>query len=296
MAERTLSSAAARSKHETRRIPCAHERDLLYRGVPLVMGILNATPDSFSDGGVFHTQDEAIAHAKRMQTEGADLIDVGGESTRPGSKPVPLEEELRRIIPLVSRLAKSLAIPLSVDTSKAEVARQALMAGACLVNDITALRQDPHMREVVLKSRAALILMHMQGNPRTMQQRPRYHDVARDVRSWLRNAALRAEAFGIDRARILLDPGLGFGKTVRHNLQLMHALKELVSLGYPVVLGPSRKSFIGKVLDVEIPERLFGTLGCVGWAFAQKVQMVRVHDVGPAVQVLRMLHALETSS
>jgi dihydropteroate synthase len=273
-------------------IPCRTTR-LVYRGRPLVMGIVNVTPDSFSDGGRFAGAAEAVAHGLRLEEEGADLLDVGGESTRPGAEPVPAAEERRRVLPVIARLADRVRIPISVDTSKAEVAREALEAGASLVNDVTALRGDPEMAAVVARGRAALVLMHMRGQPRTMQRAPRYRDVAGEVAAFLAQAARRAEAAGVERSRILLDPGLGFGKTVAHNLILLRSLGRLASLGYPLVLGPSRKSFIGKALNAEVGDRLAGTLACVAFAQRHGAHVVRVHDVKATVQLVKMLEAIE---
>jgi dihydropteroate synthase len=260
--------------------------------MPLVMGVLNVTPDSFSDGGRFLDAGAAAQRGMEMAAEGAALLDVGGESTRPGASPVPPEEELRRVIPVIRRLARAIRLPISVDTSKAEVAARALEAGASIVNDVTALRGDPRMAEVVARSRAGVVLMHMQGTPATMQRRPRYRNVVLEVAAFLRRSAARAEEAGIDRARIILDPGLGFGKSLRHNLELMNGLDALVALGYPVAVGPSRKSFIGKTLGVDIPERLEGTLACVAQAARAGVRIVRVHDVRSAVRFLRMQEAI----
>ena len=258
------------------------------------MGVLNVTPDSFSDGGAFQDPDAAVQRGIRMASDGADLIDVGGESTRPGSQPVPLEEELRRVLPVIRHLAKAVRIPLSIDTSKADVAAQALEAGASIINDVTALRGDPAMAGVVARSRAAVILMHMRGTPQTMQRRPRYRDVVSDVSAFLLEAARQAQEAGVDRSRILMDPGLGFGKTVAHNLALLRGLPRLVSLGFPVVVGPSRKSFIGALLDADVSNRLGGTLACVAYAQRHGAQIVRVHDVQPAAQLVRILEALES--
>jgi len=297
MAVLTIPQSVRRSPRATAArltIPCGTTR-LTYRGRPLVMGVVNVTPDSFSDGGRFADAAAASAHGRRMAEEGADLLDIGGESTRPGAAPVSIEEELRRVIPVIARLASTVRIPISVDTSKAEVAFQALEAGASIINDVTALRGDPEMATVIERSRAAVILMHMRGEPRTMQCYPRYHDVAGDVAVFLTDAARRAQAMGIERSRILLDPGLGFGKTVAHNLALMRALAQLVSLGYPLVLGPSRKSFIGKTLGANVQERLAGTLACVAQAHAAGVHVVRVHDVRPTVHLLTMLEAIRKS-
>jgi dihydropteroate synthase len=256
------------------------------------MGILNVTPDSFSDGGLYLDAGAAVARAEQMVAEGADVIDIGGESTRPGSTGVALAEELRRTIPVIRRLAKAVRVPLSIDTSKADVAQRALDAGAAIVNDITALRGDPRMASVVARHRANVILMHMAGTPRTMQRHPRYRDVVREVAAFLKRQAAQAQDAGISRSRILIDPGLGFGKTVTHNVVLMRHLSRFVSLGYPVVIGPSRKSFIGKTLNVEIGDRLAGTLACVASASWQGAAMVRVHDVKASVQLLQMLHAI----
>jgi len=262
---------------------------------PLVMGILNVTPDSFSDGGLYLDAGVAVARAEQMVSEGAGLIDIGGESTRPGSAGVPLAEELRRTIPVIRRLAKKVRVPLSIDTSKAGVAERALDAGASFINDVTALRGDARMAAVAARGRASVILMHMAGSPRTMQQRPRYHDVIRDVAAFLRRQAKQAQDAGISRSRILVDPGLGFGKTVTHNLSLMRGLSRFTALGFPVVIGPSRKSFIGQRLNAEVGDRLAGTLACVASAFWHGVAMVRVHDVKACVQLLQMLEAIRGS-
>jgi len=288
----SASRKSLRTPHSSRRIPCAHTR-LIYRGAPLVMGILNVTPDSFSDGQCCADPDAAIVRGMHMAEEGADLIDVGGESTRPGALPVALEEELRRVIPVIARLAKVVQIPISVDTLKAEVARQAMDVGASIINDVSALRADPAMALIAAQSKAAVILMHMRGTPVTMQRAPRYGDVTEEVYAFLVNAAQRAEASGIDRRRLLIDPGLGFGKTTAHNLTLMHRLDQFVASGYLVVIGPSRKRFIGEVLDADIDERLAGTLACIAQAQRAGVQVVRVHDVRPAVQLIRMVTAME---
>ena len=258
-----------------------------------VMGILNVTPDSFSDGGRFLKPERAVRRGLEMVEEGADVIDVGGESTRPGAARVSAEEELRRVLPVIERLAAAVRIPISIDTSKAAVAARALEAGASIINDVTALRGDPKMSSVAARAGAAVILMHMAGTPQTMQRRPRYRDVVAEIAAFLSQAAERAQQAGIARSRIFIDPGLGFGKTASHNLQLMRALQHFVALGFPVVVGPSRKSFIGQTLDAEVDERLPGTLACVAQAHASGVQVVRVHDVKPTVQLIRMLEAIE---
>lgn len=260
---------------------------------PLVMGVLNATPDSFSDGGLYLKPDAALERALQMEAEGADLIDVGGMSTRPGAFDVPLDEEQRRVLPVIRRLAQAVRVPLSVDTFRADVAERAADAGVAMVNDITALRGDARMASVVARHKVQVILMHMRGTPHTMQRAPRYRDVVADVSSFLSQAAVQAQEAGIARARILIDPGLGFGKTVGHNLALLRALPRLALLGYPVVIGPSRKSFIGKVLAAEVQDRLAGTLACVAQASLAGAHMVRVHDVKAAVHLLQMLDAIQ---
>jgi dihydropteroate synthase len=252
------------------------------------MGILNVTPDSFSDGGRSLNPDVALRYAEQMVRDGAQVIDVGGESTRPGAVPVSEDEELCRVIPVIRRLAKRLRVAVSIDTSKAEVARRAIEEGAVMVNDVSALRHDQAMARVVSRAKVPVILMHRRGSPATMQRAPRYHDVVQDVKAWLQEAGRRAQAAGIARERILLDPGLGFGKTVWHNLELLHRLDALSDLGYPVVLGPSRKSFIGHALQLPVEERVEGTLACVAHGLLHGVAMVRVHDVRPTVRFITM--------
>ena len=289
-----MAVAAVSPAHpRVRTIPCGGRSRVTFQRRPLVMGVLNVTPDSFSDGSIFLDPEAAIRHAEQMVRDGADVIDVGGESTRPAAMPVSVEEELRRVLPVIRVLAKRLSVPLSIDTSKAEVARCAIDAGAALVNDVTALRGDPDMGAVIARARVPVILMHMRGNPRTMQRAPRYRDVVHEVKTFLSEAIRRAEASGIQPDRILIDPGLGFGKTVTHNLLLLRHLDELSALEKPVVIGPSRKSFIGRVLDADTHERLAGTLACVAYAMTHQVQMVRVHDVKAAVQLMTMWGAIK---
>ncbi len=255
------------------------------------MGILNVTPDSFSDGGRFLDARRAVTHALRMEREGADLIDVGGESTRPGARPVPAAEEIRRVLPVVERLAGRLKIPISVDTCKPEVARAALKAGAGLVNDVTGLR-DREMAEVVAEAGVPVILMHMRGTPRTMKHLSRYRRLLPEVLSELRRMIERAAARGMRRQQILLDPGIGFAKTPQQNLVLLNELQRFRALGHPIVVGPSRKSFIGQVLALPPQERGWGTAAAVALAVARGADIVRVHDVGPMRQVIAVTEAI----
>jgi dihydropteroate synthase len=254
---------------------------------PAVMGILNVTPDSFSDGGVHLDPNVAAAAARRMVEEGAAIVDVGGESTRPGSQGVSIDDELRRVVPVLERLQG--VVPLSIDTTKPEVVRRALELGAELVNDVTALRGDPDMAEVVAGADAYLCLMHMLGEPRTMQDDPRYDDVVSEVKAFLEGRLAFAVAAGIAEERICLDPGIGFGKTVEHNLELLRRLDELVALGRPVLVGVSRKRFLGRLLGD--PEATVGPLGASIAAAVAAVSagatIVRVHDVRETVEALR---------
>lgn len=258
----------------------------------LVMGVLNVTPDSFSDGGRFLDHEAAVAHGIRMAREGAAILDVGGESTRPGSDAVTVEEELSRVLPVIKRLAAEIDVPLSIDTRKPEVARAALDAGAVLVNDVSGARK-PGMLEVVAGSGAGLVLMHMFGEPKTMQVEPRYEVVVREVRAYLAERLEAAEAAGIERGRMAVDPGLGFGKTYDHNLELMRHIDRFLDLGVPVVVGPSRKSFIGTALgDAPLDQRLEGTIGAAAWMAGRGAHVVRVHDVEPVAKALRLVDAI----
>lgn len=258
-----------------------------------IMGVLNVTPDSFSDGGLFLDPGRALEHAHRMVEEGADLIDIGGESTRPGSLPVPVGEELRRVLPVIRTLAKELSVPISVDTYKAEVAEAVLAEGADLINDIGGLELDPRMASVVARARAGLVVMHMKGTPRTMQQNPTYEDLMGEILAFLGRQVKLAEEAGIDPSAILVDPGLGFGKRPEHNLIILKRLNELRILGKPILIGPSRKAFIGHVLGLPIGERLEGTLACGAVAVWNGAHVVRVHDVKPMARLVRMLDAIK---
>ena len=258
-----------------------------------VMGILNVTPDSFSDGGRFLRLDDALRRAEEMVAEGADLIDIGGESSRPGAAPVALDEELDRVIPVVETLAGRVSVPLSVDTYKAEVARRALDAGAALVNDISAMRFDPAMKELIAERGVPVILMHMRGTPRDMQISPFYEDVIGEIGAFLRERIAEAVSAGIAQSSIVVDPGIGFGKRVADNLEIVRRLDAFHALGCPILLGPSRKSFIGKVLDVSSEERLEGTAAVVALSVLRGAHLIRVHDVRQMVRVARMVEAIE---
>jgi dihydropteroate synthase len=258
----------------------------------LVMGILNVTPDSFSDGGRFEDPDAAIEHGSRLIEDGADIVDVGGESTRPGSQPVPAEEELRRVRAVIEGLVqRHPSHPISIDTRKAEVAAGALDAGATIVNDVSGAR-DPAMFDTVREHGASMVLMHMQGDPKTMQEAPSYEDVVGEVKEYLRERVEAAEFAGIDPERIVVDPGIGFGKDLAHNLELLRRIDELLDLGRPVLIGPSRKRFIGTILDLPEDERVEGTQGAVAWAVSRGVHAVRVHDVKQIVRAVRVIDAI----
>jgi dihydropteroate synthase len=271
------------------RLQCG--RHLLDLDAPVVMGILNVTPDSFSDGGRFVGLPEALAQAERMAGEGAAIIDVGGESTRPGAAPVEVEEELRRVIPVIERLAASLAIPVSVDTRKPEVMRAAIAAGASMINDVAALG-EPGAIAAVADSDVAVCLMHMQGEPRTMQMAPRYGDVLAEVRGFLRERVVRCVEAGIARSRLVVDPGFGFGKTLAHNLELLRRLREIAADGVPVLAGVSRKSLIAALAGRENADRLAGSLALATIAAQNGARIVRAHDVGPTVDALRIVMAI----
>jgi dihydropteroate synthase len=262
----------------------------------LVMGVLNVTPDSFSDGGLFLNVDAAVAHAVAMEAAGADIIDVGGESTRPGSLGVSAETELQRVLPVIEKLRGKIRIPISVDTSKSEVAEAAAEAGAEMVNDVTALRNDPRIAEVVRRRELGLILMHMRGKPRTMQKAPFAHDVLRDVAIGLRHAVTLARRVGVAKSQIVLDPGIGFGKSFEQNCELLARLPALARLGYPLLVGTSRKSFIAKALEKSElgagTDRIWGTAATVAASILQGAHIVRVHDVAEMAQVARVSDAV----
>ena len=260
-----------------------------------IMGVLNVTPDSFSDGGRFFEMEDAVAHGEALAEAGADIIDVGGESSRPFSEPVPAEEEIQRVIPVIEELAGRLSVPISIDTTKAQVAEQALDAGAVIVNDIGALRFDPAMAKLVADRDVPIVLMHMQGTPKTMQANPQYEDVVGGVKAFLADAINRAEAAGIDRSKIIVDPGIGFGKTVAHNLLLIKDLSAFQPLGVPVLIGPSRKSFISKLLGPGDERREVGTQAAVTAAAMNGAHIVRVHDVERTRETLKLADAIRES-
>jgi dihydropteroate synthase len=258
---------------------------------PRIMGVLNRTPDSFSDGGHFSGFDAAFTQVERMLQEGADIVDVGGESTRPGAADVSLQEELERVIPLVERVRARFDASISIDTSKPEVMQAAVAAGAVMINDVYALRR-PGALEAAAGCGVTLCLMHMQGEPRTMQKEPRYDDVTEEVREFLEDRAAAALAAGVPRDRIVLDPGFGFGKNLEHNLTLLRRLPELAALGYPLMVGLSRKSMIGTLLGGKpVDERMQGSVAAAVIAVQNGANIVRVHDVAPTIEALKIAHA-----
>jgi dihydropteroate synthase len=260
----------------------------------LVMGIVNVTPDSFADGGRYLDPAAAVAHGLELAAEGADLLDVGGESTRPGAANVEEAVELERVLPVVEGLASATDVPISIDTRKAAVAAAALAAGATMVNDVSAGRDDPDLLGVAADAGAAVVLMHMQGTPATMQDDPRYGDVLAEVEAFLQERTLAAEAAGVPSEALVVDPGIGFGKRDEHNYALLGGLARLTRLGHPVLVGTSRKGFIGRALDLPVGERLEGSAAAVVWAVERGVRIVRVHDVAPMVRTVRMTEALLT--
>lgn len=260
-----------------------------------IVGALNVTPDSFSDGGLYVEPDRAIERAHQMVEEGADILDIGGESTRPGSDPVPPKEELRRVMPVIERLIGNLEIPVSIDTCKSEVAEEALSAGCEIVNDIAGLGFDPHIAETVANHSAGVVITHIKDTPKDMQLDPTYTDLMGEITQYLKERAELALEAGVNRHAILVDPGIGFGKTVEHNLIIIKRLRELKPLGFPILIGPSRKSFIGKVLDLPVEERLEGTLASLALSIANGANLVRVHDVLQASRACKLVDAIVSS-
>jgi len=268
-------------------------KSLTFGGGTHIMGVLNVTPDSFSDGGAYLNINTAITHAKTMVAEGATIIDIGGESSRPGAEPVPANVELERVLPVIQALvSEQLDVPISIDTTKAVVAKHALEAGAHIINDITALRGDTAMAQVAAEMEAGVILMHMKGTPRTMQRSPYYKDVVKEVCKALKNWINDASQNGIAPDRIIVDPGIGFGKTTEQNLQILKQLELFKQLNKPILIGTSRKSFIGNLLELPVTERVEGTLATVCWAIAHGADIVRVHDVKATARVARITDAL----
>jgi dihydropteroate synthase len=268
-----------------------------------IMGVLNVTSDSFSDGGRFLDPGLAVAQGERLAAEGADIIDIGGESTRPFAEPVPVEEEIRRVVPVVAALAARIRVPISVDTSKAVVARRALEAGAVMINDVAALRFDPDLAKVAAEFGVPVILMHMRGEPRTMQVAPHYNELVADIREFLEGAAAGAERQGIPRTRLVVDPGIGFGKTLEHNLQLIRRLPEFAGLDLPILVGPSRKAFIRRLVKPDgekdisptLPVVETGTQAAVAAAVLNGAHIVRVHDVGNTLATVKVVDAILAS-
>ena len=274
----------------------AKDRLIEFHDRPLIMGVINVTPDSFYDGGCYLDAAAAVAHAVRLVEEGADLLDVGAESTRPGAHVVNEAEEHRRAIPVVTAMAKAVTVPISIDTSKATVARAALDAGAVLVNDVTALRGDPAMVDVVVRARAGIVLMHMQGTPRTMQQAPHYDDVVEEVSAFFEERIRFATAHGIVRRQIILDPGIGFGKLLAHNLALLAQLRRFLQFECPLLVGVSQKGFLGQLLDRPVQERQWGTAAAVAMAVDRGAGILRVHDVRAMKDVVRVTAAINQNS
>ncbi len=275
-------------------IPLADGRELSLAR-PLVMGVLNVTPDSFSDGGRFAEPALAAEHALRMVHDSADIIDIGGESTRPGAEPVPVEQEIERVIPVITAIRRETDVPISIDTYKAKTAKAALEAGADIVNDVSALRFDPEMVRVVADHKVPLVLMHMLGSPRDMQKDPRYDDCIKEVSEFLDERAEFAVAHGVARSRIIVDPGLGFGKRLEDNIVILRDLKRFRSLGRPVLVGASRKSFISKLHPSDEPadRRLGGSLAAMTLAVLNGANIIRVHDVDQTVEALKVLEAVK---
>ena len=259
------------------------------------MGILNVTDTSFSNDQIYKDPERAKDLSLQMVGEGADIIDIGGESTRPGAEPVTVQEEKERVIPVIKKVAREIKVPISIDTTKSEVAYAALAEGASIVNDISGLKFDPQMANVISHYGAGCILMHIQGTPRTMQINPFYTSLIEDIIGSLRDSLSRAEAAGIDRKRVVIDPGIGFGKTTEHNLQIIKNLRRFACLGLPVLIGTSRKSFIGNVLNLPVQMRLLGTCATVAVSILNGAHIVRVHDVKEIVQVTRMVDAILSS-
>ena len=258
----------------------------------IIMGVLNVTPDSFSDGGHFFSKEKAVEQALAMEADGADIIDIGGESTRPYAEKVSLEQELERVVPVIEKLSKAVKIPVSIDTYKAKVAESAIKAGAAIINDISALRFDPEMVSVAKNSGVPVILMHMKGTPGNMQDNPQYDDLMWEIKTFFKEAVNKAEEGGIARDMLILDPGIGFGKSFDHNLEIIRDLKKLEDLELPILLGSSRKAFIGNILNKDPEERDTGTMATVAAGIMNGAQIVRVHNVGMAKETVKVMDAI----
>lgn len=275
-----------------RYLACREFRLALWKK-PLVMGVLNITPDSFSDGGEYFTCEAAYQRALQIQKQGADIIDIGGESTRPGAQTVSVKEEIERVIPVLKKLIKRLRIPISIDTRKPEVAEQALRIGASIVNDITGLLQNERMAVVISSYKAAVVVMHIKGTPRTMQKAPRYKNLLSEIKNRLKKGIEIATKAGIDKKSIIIDPGIGFGKTVKHNLKIINNIDKFKELGFPILVGLSRKSFIGKILNLDIKDRLIPTVACNAIAIKNGADIIRVHDVKEAIWARNIVGEIE---
>lgn len=288
-----MEGTESRSRQRAAHWQLKHRR-LEFGNVPCIMGILNVTPDSFSDGGVFFSLQAAIDQGLAMEDAGAAILDIGGESTRPYSQAVDESEELRRVIPVIEKLRDRLGIPISIDTTKAAVARAAMDAGAEIINDVSGLEADPAMIDVAIETQAGVCAMHRQGTPQTMQDNPTYTNAVEEILDYLRQRDRDLIERGIDRLRICLDPGIGFGKTHDHNFQLVREARRFLSLERPILIGHSRKGFIGKVLGNKDMPRDCGTLGVSMWLAEQDIQILRVHDVPGHVQALKLLSAIRS--
>lgn len=292
MAKKTTPEPSALGQKPVHWI-CRH-RCLPVGDDPLIMGILNVTPDSFSDGGMYTNPEKAVAQAQRMTQEGADIIDIGGESTRPGAAPVSAEAQINRVIPVIEGILTSLPnAVISIDTTSATVAQKAIAAGACIINDISGLSCDPAMPELARSTKAGIVIMHMQGTPQNMQNNPHYQDCVAEIGQWLQQRIASLVAIGLDRRAIVADPGIGFGKKIRHNLEILDRLAHFTSLHVPIVVGASRKRFIGMVGQAESPQdRLPGSLAALTCAVLKGASILRVHDVQASVQAARVAAAI----
>jgi len=282
---------------ETKKVPDInwHKYKLALSKRTIIMGVLNRTPDSFSDGGCFMEEDKAVEHAIKLVEEGADILDIGGESTRPGAKAVSVNEELKRTIPIIKRLSKSVGIPISIDTSSYEVAKAALESGANMVNDINGLKKDLKMADLVASYDVPVVLMHIQGTPEKMQTDPVYLDLISEIIDSLKVSIDIAKRAGVDEKKIIIDPGIGFGKTAEHNLEIINNLNRFKELDKPILIGVSRKSFIGKVLDLEVDKRIMGTACSCALAIANGANIIRVHEVSQMRQIASMADAILAS-